>query len=157
MLLEASHGHDIPSRRSSKLVSMAGREFEESTSEALTRGLRVRVRARYDPLRSSPSRGQWFFLYTVTLANESDETLQLLTRHWIIQDAHGRVEEVRGDGVVGETPVLAPGDRYEYTSGCPLPTEFGSMRGSYGMVTAAGERFDADIAEFVLALPHSVH
>lgn len=131
--------------------------FEESTSEALTRGLRVRVRARFDPLRSSLVQGRWFFLYTVTLTNESDETMQLLTRHWIIEDGHGRIEEVKGDGVVGATPVLEPGASHEYTSGCPLPTEFGSMRGSYGMVTADGERFDAEIAEFVLALPHSVH
>lgn len=136
---------------------MTGDTFELSTSEAITRGVRVSVRARFDPLRSNPAAGQWFFLYTVTLANESDETVQLLTRHWIIQDARGRIDEVRGDGVVGETPVLDPGDRHEYTSGCPLPTDFGSMRGSYGMITAGGERFDAEIAEFVLALPQSVH
>ncbi len=136
---------------------MATSDFSESTSEAVTRGLRVRVRARFDPLRSDPGRGRWFFLYTVTFSNEGDETVQLLTRHWIIQDAYGRVEEVRGDGVVGETPILAPGESHEYTSGCPLGTEFGSMRGSYGMVTDGGERFDAEIAEFVLALPQSVH
>lgn len=136
---------------------MATGRHEGSTSEVSTRGLRVRVWARFDPSRSNPGAGQWFFLYTVTLTNESDEVLQLLTRHWIIKDAHGRVEEVRGDGVVGETPVLAPGESHEYTSGCPLQTDFGSMRGSYGMVTASGERFDAEIAEFVLAVPHSVH
>ena len=136
---------------------MTAEQFQESTSEAVTRGLRVGVRARFDPLRSSPERGQWFFLYTVTLSNEGDETLQLLTRHWIIRDAHDRVEEVRGDGVVGETPVLGPGESYEYTSGCPLTTDFGSMRGSYGMVTTGGESFDAEIAEFVLVLPHTVH
>ena len=83
--------------------------------------------------------------------------MQLLTRHWIIEDGRGRVEEVRGDGVVGEQPVLAPGDRYEYTSGCPLTTDFGSMRGSYGMVTADGERFDAQIAEFLLMASATVH
>ncbi len=136
---------------------MATESFEDSTSEAVTRGLRVHVRARFDPLRSDPGRGQWFFLYTVTLTNESAEQVQLLTRHWIIEDAHGRIEEVKGDGVVGETPILAPGESHEYTSGCPLTTEFGSMRGSYGMVTTGGEPFDAEIAEFVLALPHSVH
>ncbi len=136
---------------------MASADYEGSTSEAVTRGLRVQVRARFDPSRSSPSSGQWFFLYTVTLTNEGDEVVQLLTRHWIIQDAHGRVQEVRGDGVVGETPVLASGESHEYTSGCPLQTDFGSMRGSYGMVTASGETFDAEIAEFLLAVPHSVH
>ena len=110
----------------------------------------MRVYARYDPSRSSPPQGQWFFLYTVTLANESEDTVRLLTRHWIIQDGRGKIEEIRGDGVVGETPLLAPGESYEYTSGCPLTTDFGSMRGSYGMVTADGERFDAEIGEFVL-------
>ncbi len=129
---------------------MTSETFDGQGSEAVTRGLRVTVFARYDPSRSSPAQSRWFFLYTVTLANEGGETVQLLTRHWVIQDGRGRTEEVRGDGVVGETPVLAPGESYEYTSGCPLPTDFGSMHGSYGMVTAGGEHFDARIAEFVL-------
>jgi ApaG protein len=81
----------------------------------------------------------------------------LISRHWIIRDANGRVEEVRGPGVVGDQPVLTPGDAYEYTSGCPLPTPFGSMRGSYQMVTEAGVAFDAEIAEFVLREPGSIH
>lgn len=136
---------------------MTSGSFEFSTSEAVTRGIRVSVRARFDPARSNPAGGQWFFLYTVTLSNESDETVQLLTRHWIIRDAHGLIQEVRGEGVVGETPVLGPGESHEYTSACPLSTEFGSMRGSYGMVTSGGEHFDARIAEFLLALPQSVH
>jgi ApaG protein len=127
----------------------------QETSEALTRGVRVQVESRHDPSRSH--HGLWFFLYTVTLSNEGDEPVRLLTRHWIIQDANGRVEEVRGPGVVGETPRLEPGESFEYTSGCPLPTAFGSMRGTYQMVTDSGEAFDADIAEFTLSPPLQVH
>jgi ApaG protein len=129
----------------------------EFTSEALTRAIRVTVRSRYDPSRSRPAEGLWFFLYTITIANEGEETAQLLSRHWIITDGLGRVEEVRGPGVVGETPTLAPGESFEYTSGCPLATEVGSMRGTYQMVTASGERFDVAIAEFTLSPPYTVH
>lgn len=126
-----------------------------SSSEATTRGIRVRVEPRHSPAHSRP--GQWFFLYTVEIANLGTETVQLLSRHWIIRDGGGRVEEVRGPGVVGEQPVLEPGESYEYTSGCPLPTPFGSMEGTYQMVTADGETFDARIAEFVLREPGAIH
>jgi len=127
-----------------------------STSEAVTRGVRVRVQARYDPGRSSPQQSQWFFLYTVQISNESPVTVQLLSRHWIITDATGRVEEVRGPGVVGEQPVLASGQSFEYTSGCPLTTPFGSMHGTYQMVTTEGKRFDVEIAGFTLSEPHAL-
>ena len=127
----------------------------QETSEAVTRGVRVQVESLHDPGRSGP--GLWFFLYTVTLSNEGDEPVRLLTRHWIIEDANGRVDEVRGPGVVGETPRLEPGESFEYTSGCPLPTPFGSMRGTYQMVTDSGEAFDAEIAEFTLSPPLQVH
>lgn len=127
-----------------------------STSEAVTRDIRVSVAARFDASRSQPQRGLWFFLYTVTIANESQETVRLLTRHWIINDAYERTEEVRGDGVVGKTPTLEPGRSFNYTSGCPLGTEFGSMRGSYGMVTDGGEEFEVEIAEFALCPPYTV-
>ena len=127
-----------------------------STSEAVTQGIRVRVKAQYDPGRSSPQQNQWFFLYTVQIANESPVTVQLLSRHWIITDATGHVEEVRGPGVVGEQPVLAPGQSFEYTSGCPLTTPFGSMHGTYQMVTSQGERLDVDIAGFTLSEPHAL-
>lgn len=122
-------------------------------SEAVTKGIRVRVTTQYDPSRSTPQLNQWFFLYTVRISNEGSETAQLLTRHWIITDATGHVEEVKGPGVVGEQPVLSPGQSFEYTSGCPLPTPFGSMRGTYQMLTTGGERFDAEIAEFTLSEP----
>lgn len=127
------------------------------TSETVTRGIRVKVRARFDPSRSRPGQGQWFFLYTITIANEGQETAQLLSRHWLISDGNGRLEEVRGPGVVGETPTLAPGESFEYTSGCPLPTEVGSMQGTYQMVTVGGERFEVAIAEFTLSPPYTVH
>ena len=126
-------------------------------SETVTRGIRISVETQYDPTRSSPQQSQWFFLYTIRITNEGAVTAQLMTRHWIITDATGHVEEVKGPGVVGEQPVLAQGQSFEYTSGCPLPTPFGSMRGSYQMTTADGERFDAEIAEFILREPHAMH
>ena len=127
------------------------------TSEAVTRGVRVRVQSEFNPDRSNPARGQWFFLYTITIANEGSETVQLLTRHWIITDADGKIEEVRGPGVVGKQPTLKPGESFEYTSGCPLTTAFGVMEGTYQMVTESGERFDAKIAPFTLSEPYTVH
>lgn len=126
-------------------------------SEAMTRGVRVRVQSEYSPDQSAPSKNQWFFLYTVTISNESAETVQLLTRHWVITDGTGHIEEVRGPGVVGKQPTLKPGESFEYTSGCPLPTPFGVMEGTYQMVTQDGERFDAKIAPFTLSEPYTVH
>jgi ApaG protein len=126
-------------------------------SEAVTRGIRIRVEARYAPQRSQPSQEQWFFLYTVRIANESDVTVQLISRHWIITDGAGQVEEVRGLGVVGQQPVLERGEAFEYTSGCPLSTPFGSMQGTYQLVTDTGERFDTEIAPFTLEAPYTVH
>jgi ApaG protein len=126
-------------------------------SEAVTQGVRVRVESEYAPDRSKPSKNQWFFLYTVTITNEGPEVVQLLTRHWVITDGTGHVEEVRGPGVVGKQPTLNPGERFEYTSGCPLATPFGVMEGTYQMVTQSGERFDAKIAPFTLSEPYTVH
>ena len=127
------------------------------TSETVTRGVRVRVRSEYAAERSQPLRHQWFFLYTIRISNESDETVQLISRHWIITDAAGEVEEVRGPGVVGKQPVLAPGESFQYTSGCPLTTPFGSMTGTYQMITADGEEFDVAIAPFTLSEPYTIH
>ena len=127
------------------------------TSDAVTRGIKVHVESEYAPERSQPSKNAWFFLYTITITNEGTETTQLMTRHWIITDGTGRVEEVRGDGVVGKQPALAPGESFTYTSGCPLTTPFGVMEGSYQMVTASGEHFDARIAPFTLSEPYTVH
>lgn len=126
-------------------------------SEALTRGVRVRVQSEYSPDQSAPAKNQWFFLYTVKISNESAETVQLLTRHWIITDGTGHIEEVRGPGVVGKQPTLKAGESFEYTSGCPLSTPFGVMEGTYQMVTQNGDRFDAKIAPFTLSEPYTVH
>jgi ApaG protein len=126
-----------------------------SRSETTTDGIRVKVDARYAAEHSQPGE-RWFFLYTVTVANEGDEPVQLVSRHWIITDGTGEVQEVRGLGVVGEQPLLEPGSSFEYTSGCPLPTPFGSMVGSYQMVTDAGRRFDVAIAPFELCEPMAI-
>lgn len=127
------------------------------TSEAVTRGVRVRVRSEYSPERSDPSKNEWFFLYTIEISNEGTGTVQLLTRHWIITDGTGHVEEVRGPGVVGKQPILRPGEAFEYTSGCPLRTPFGVMAGTYQMVDEQGQRFDVTIAPFTLSEPYTVH
>jgi len=127
-----------------------------ASSEAVTRNIRVHVESQFDPRRSRPSQNQWFFLYTVRITNEGSETVQLISRHWIITDAMGKVEEVRGPGVVGNQPVLAPGEGFEYTSGCPLTLPFGSMHGTYQMVNEQNEQFDIEIAPFMLAEPNQV-
>ena len=121
-----------------------------SSSEATTRDIRVHVEAEFDPSRSSPDRNQWFFLYTVRISNEGQNTVRLISRHWIITDGMGKVEEVRGPGVVGKQPVLAPGESFEYTSGCPLTLPFGMMHGTYQMVNDRSEEFEIEIAPFTL-------
>ena len=129
-----------------------------STSEALTRGIRVSAQSVFVPERSDPDENRWFYAYTVRITNEGDEAVQLLTRHWVITDANGRVEEVRGPGVVGQQPVLKPGDSFQYTSACPLQTSFGTMHGSYQMVVNdTGERFDAEVGLFPLGEPEVIH
>jgi ApaG protein len=123
------------------------------TSEAVTRGVRVRVKARYSKEHSDPQSHQWVFLYSIVIKNEGPHPVQLLRRHWVITDANGNVEEVRGSGVVGKQPTMAPGESFEYTSACPLKTPFGSMHGSYEMRGAEGDRFTAQIAGFALRQP----
>ncbi len=127
------------------------------TSEATTRGVRVAVVSEYAPDRSRPVQQQWFFLYTITIANEGQETVQLVSRHWIITDGSGHVEEVKGPGVIGQQPVLGPGESFTYTSGCPLTTPFGVMEGTYQMTSNTGEPFDVKIAPFTLSEPYTVH
>jgi ApaG protein len=117
---------------------------------AVTRQIEVKVVPRFMPERSSPENGYFFWAYTITLTNLGGETVQLKTRHWRITDAQGRLQEVRGEGVVGEQPVLKPGENFEYTSGVPLPTASGFMTGTYGMVSVAGETFDIEIPAFSL-------
>lgn len=117
----------------------------------------VNVQVRFVAEQSDPVAGIYLFAYTIRVQNTGDIAAQLLSRHWIITDAEGRVQEVRGPGVVGEQPQLAPGEAFEYTSGCPLGTPVGTMRGSYRCVAADGTEFDAPIPEFVLSIPRTLH
>lgn len=128
-----------------------------NSSMATTRGIVVEVKSSYVADRSDPMRNRWFFSYRIRISNHGDEVVQLVSRHWIITDAHGRVEEVKGPGVVGQQPVLEPGETFEYTSFCPLATPFGTMHGSYLMTTHGGESFDAKIAQFALSEPLTVN
>src|SRR3954463_14608744 len=114
-------------------------------SDTTTKGVRIEIEPGYLEHQSDPRSGIWMFSYHVQISNLGGDTVQLLSRHWVITDATGRVEEVHGPGVVGEQPVIKPGGHFEYTSGCPLPTPMGTMHGSYQMVTQRGERFDAVI------------
>ena len=129
----------------------------EGTSTAVTEGIRVTVKAVYVPEQSAPRGRRYVFAYTVRIANEGTEPAQLRTRHWIITDANDRVEEVRGPGVVGQQPLLRPGEHFEYTSGCVLQTARGEMRGTYQMHRPDGTLFDATIAPFALRLPYSLN
>src|SRR6201996_1196423 len=120
---------------------------------AITRQIEVTVEPNFMPGRSSVEKSQYFWAYTIVITNSGPETVQLQTRRWIITDATGRNQEIRGEGVVGEQPVLAPGERFEYTSGVPLPTASGFMTGSYQMVTESGEHFEIDVPTFSLDSP----
>jgi ApaG protein len=126
-------------------------------SDTTTRGIRIQVKATYLQDRSSPRDSQYLFAYNVRISNVGTEAAQLVSREWIITSAEGDVERVKGPGVVGEQPVLQPGGSFEYTSYCPLKTAVGSMQGSYQMVAASGEKFDAQIAPFTLAVPNSLN
>ncbi len=126
-------------------------------SDTTTRGIRIQVESIYVEERSDPQESYFFFAYHVVISNVGRETAQLMSREWIITDSDGNVERVEGDGVVGEQPLLAPGQVFEYTSFCPLRTSMGSMQGSYLMRPAGGESFRAEIAPFTLAVPGVVN
>ena len=126
-------------------------------SEAVTANIRVEVLSRHSPENSRPQQGEWMFEYTVRITNLGSDTVQLVSRHWVIMDALENIEEVRGPGVVGEQPVLAPGESFKYSSWCPLKTPTGVMKGEYQMVRAGGERFDIEIAPFALKARYTVH
>jgi ApaG protein len=128
-----------------------------SSSSAVTEGIRVNVRSAYVADQSVPAAKRYVFSYTVRISNEGDEPAQLRTRHWIITDGSGKVDEVRGPGVVGRQPMLKPGEHFDYTSGAVLETPRGEMRGTYQMYRPDGRMFDAVIAPFLLALPHSLN
>ena len=125
--------------------------------ETVTRGIRISVEPDYLEEESEPSEGHYVWAYTVRIDNDSDAVVQLRNRRWHITDATGRTVIVTGDGVIGEQPVLRPGEVYEYTSGCPLGTPSGIMFGAYGMETDDGEMFEAEIPAFSLDSPHDWH
>jgi ApaG protein len=125
-------------------------------SDAVTHGIRVEVLARHSPENSKPAEDQWVFQYTVRITNQSFETVQLVSRHWIIIDALDQVREVKGPGVIGQQPVLAPGESFKYSSWCPLPTATGLMRGTYQMTTTDGREFEVDVAPFALRARYAV-
>ncbi len=126
-------------------------------SEAITNGVRVQVSTRFLEERSNPHSNKFIFAYTVTITNTESVPVQLISRKWIIKDADGDIETVEGPGVVGEKPVLQPGQSFEYTSFCPLETPFGTMEGHYNMVSADGSRFQAKIPPFGLATPGALN
>ena len=126
-------------------------------SNTLTRGVRILVQPSYVPEQSDPAGAHYLFAYHITIRNEGTQAVQLLTRHWVITSGDGKVDEVRGPGVVGYQPLLRAGEEFQYTSGCPLNTPVGTMHGSFQMVTDSGEPFDALIAPFRLAVPTALN
>ena len=126
-------------------------------SNAVTEGIRVTVKSFYVADQSAPRAQRYVFAYTVRISNEGTAAAQLRTRHWIITDGEGKIDEVRGEGVVGAQPTLQPGQHFEYTSGCVLKTARGTMRGTYRMHRQDGSAFDAQIAAFHLALPQTLN
>lgn len=130
---------------------------QPNTSVAVSRGILVEVASRFVRERSNPGDAEWFFAYTIRITNKGAVAAQLVSRHWVITDGDGKVEQVRGPGVVGQQPRLAPGESFEYTSACPLRTPFGVMEGTYQMIDENGERFDARIAPFSLSEPYAIN
>ena len=126
-------------------------------SNTKTKGIRINVEPEYLPRRSDPTKPIYFFAYHITITNESDNNIQLVSRYWHITDSNGNIEEIRGPGVVGKQPNLEAGESFKYTSFCPLPTEFGVMYGTFQMVRSDGISFDARIKPFKLAIPFSVN
>ena len=125
--------------------------METGHSDTETQGIRVRVASEYIAEQSDPERGRWIYAYHVVITNAGDRSARLLSRYWIIRDANNEKHEVRGPGVVGEQPHLAPGESFEYRSGCPLGTEWGTMEGTFRMRREDGEEFDAEVGRFFLA------
>jgi len=126
-------------------------------AEAKKYDIRVEVATDYLPEQSDPAADRFVFSYTITIINAGNVAAQLISRHWVITDADGRVQEVRGLGVVGQQPLLQPGEKFEYSSGCALNTPVGTMKGSYQMAAEDGTQFDAPIDEFILSMPRTLH
>jgi ApaG protein len=126
-------------------------------NEVALNNISVDVETRYIEDQSNPEQNYYVFAYTITIQNKGQQSAQLLTRHWVITDSNEKVQEVRGDGVVGEQPLLKPGEQFVYTSGTMLETAVGTMKGSYQMLADDGSEFDATVDEFVLSTPRVLH
>ena len=122
-----------------------------TNSNTLTEGVRIQAAAQYMQSESDPDRGRFIFVYRIRMHNQSDRTVQLITRHWVIIDGNGRREDVHGDGVVGKQPILSPGETFEYTSYCPLRTDWGTMEGHFTFLDEAGGPFRAMVGRFYMA------
>jgi ApaG protein len=128
-----------------------------TTASAETEGILVEVKSEYAPSRSAPHNSHWFFIYTIRITNNGEQAAQLLSRHWVITNAHGETSHVRGPGVVGEQPRLLPGQSFTYSSACPLETAVGTMAGEYQFRRDDGEMFEATVPQFVLAMPYAIN
>lgn len=119
--------------------------------------IHIKIETRYMAAQSAPEENRYAFAYTITITNQGERRVQLLSRHWLITDGNNQVQEVQGEGVVGEQPIIEPGESYRYTSGALLDTAVGSMEGSYQMIDETGETFDAPIPTFALTQPGALH
>jgi len=146
------HGH-----RERSLAGLRRVPENRGMAEKNPHEISVAVQTRFLSDQSAPDAGRYVFAYTIRIANAGSVAARLISRHWIITDANGKVEEVRGDGVVGEQPWLRPGEDFHYTSGAVLETPVGTMRGSYHMLADDGSHFDANIPQFTLSVPRTVH
>ena len=157
------HGRDqsdmlfYPPQQPIFLMNANAPQVVEMTIDNQMYNIQVDVQTQYIPEQSDPEQDRYVFSYTITIRNEGTVPAKLLTRHWIITNADGKTQEVRGEGVVGEQPHLKPGDGFRYTSGTVLETPVGSMQGSYQMVADDGVKFEAEIAPFSLSMPHTIH
>ncbi|MBH49464.1 MAG: Co2+/Mg2+ efflux protein ApaG [Candidatus Marinimicrobia bacterium] len=128
-----------------------------NSSVAVTQNIKVKVHSKYDPGASNLQEGQYCYIYHVSIQNKGTTPVTLMNRYWHITDGLGRVQEVKGEGVIGQRPTLQPGDLHEYSSFCPLETQFGVMKGHYEMVTDRGEKFIVEVAPFKLSVPHALN
>jgi len=139
-----------------KTASADGARRLDHGSEAVTEDVRVTVRPQFLPMQSTPNAGQYLFAYHITVRNEGTSAVRLQRRHWVIVDAEGERHEVTGDGVIGHTPKIQPGESFEYASYCPLPTTWGTMEGTYHMERENGDHFDVAVARFYLVADDSM-
>ena len=155
--LSANPSQTFKPRWQQRGFSFCSARYKEAMYSAISRNIEVIAKPQFLEGQSIPAEEKFVWAYTITIANHGHETVKLLTRHWIITDASGHRQDVRGPGVIGEQPVLKPNDSFTYSSGCPLPTPSGLMVGSYGMMTEKGEHFEIAIPAFSLDSPFDIH